>query len=98
MNIRTIARALALAAFAAPFAAAAQQNCGPTDQVAEFLATQHGESVVGAGIADDNMSLVMTWANPESGSWTITVTVPSGATCLVASGTDWEIRAPEPNL
>ena len=29
------------------------------------------------------------WASDSTGTWTITVTTPEGATCLVASGQDY---------
>ena len=35
-------------------------------------------------------ALVETWANLDTGSWTITVTQPGGPTCLVASGQAFE--------
>jgi hypothetical protein len=32
------------------------------------------------------------FASEASGTWTITVTLPDGRTCLIASGRDWEDR------
>ena len=34
--------------------------------------------------------LVETFASAETGTWTITVTMPTGVTCLVASGQAFE--------
>jgi hypothetical protein len=35
------------------------------------------------------------FANAESGTWTITVSLPDGATCLVASGSNFETLSEE---
>lgn len=67
-------------------AASAQQNCAPRDQVAERLNDRYGEAVQSRGLAADGQAIVETWANTESGSWTVTVTNTQGVTCLVASG------------
>lgn len=88
---------LALLAMLSP--AYAQQQCGPTDRVAELLGGAHGEAVIGRGLVADQF-IAMTWANPETGSWTITVTDPRGITCIVIHGTDWDAVEPvrAPNL
>jgi hypothetical protein len=40
--------------------------------------------------ADNLPRQIETFANLDSGTWTITVTAPSGVTCLVASGQGFE--------
>ena len=67
-------------------------NCAERDAVIERLASKYGESRQSAGLAA-NQSLVEVYANPESGSWSITVTLPGGQTCLVASGMSFEALA-----
>jgi hypothetical protein len=76
-------------AISATTAAAQNQNCAPHEMVVERLAEKYGEVLHSIGIGANN-SVVSTWANPESGSWTITVTMPNGMACLVASGQSFE--------
>lgn len=80
-----------LAAIAAliPISAMAQQNCAPRDVVVERLNERYSETRQSIGLSANN-SVVETWASLESGSWTITVTMPNGLTCLVASGQAFE--------
>lgn len=75
---------------AAPqFAAAQGQNCGNRDMVVERLATKYGESRQSIGMAPAGR-VVEVYASDETGTWTITVTMPNGITCLVASGQSFE--------
>lgn len=71
--------------------AQAQQSrpCGARDRVLERLAEGYGESRQAVGLGANN-SVVETFANTETGTWTITVTMPTGMTCLVASGQSYE--------
>ena len=76
--------------FAAP--ATAQQvrnNCAPRDVVVTRLAEKYGESRQSIGLGT-NLSVVEVFASVETGTWTITVTTPSGMSCLVASGEAYE--------
>ena len=73
-----------------PLAAAAQgQNCGNRDLVVERLTTKYGESRQSIGMAPKGR-VVEVFASHETGTWTITVTMPNGITCLVASGQAFE--------
>lgn len=69
----------------------AQQNnnCAARERVVERLASTYGESRQSIGLAPNN-SVVEVFASLETGTWTITVTNPSGLTCLVASGQAFE--------
>lgn len=67
-------------------------NCAARDRVVERLASRYGESRQALGMAA-NQSLVEVYANEGTGSWTITVTLPNGTTCLVASGMSFEALA-----
>lgn len=81
----TILLALGLAS-----AAAAQgQNCGTRNAVIERLADRYGESRQSIGMAPQGR-VVEVFASLETGTWTITVTMPNGMTCLVASGQSYE--------
>ena len=66
-----------------------QRNCAPRDTVVERLAQGYGETRQSVGLGRDN-SMVEVFASLQSGSWTITVTTPTGLTCLIASGQSFE--------
>lgn len=86
---------LALAAQQANAQNAAQnaaRNCGPRDVVVSRLADGFGETRQSIGVAANN-SVMEVFASDDSGSWTITVTLPNGLTCLVASGQAFETLA-----
>jgi hypothetical protein len=65
------------------------QQCGPRDAVVERLATGYGENRRSLGLAANN-AVIEVFASAETGSWTITVTLPNGLMCLLASGQDFE--------
>ena len=48
------------------------------------------KTVLGLSVLGFTASLI---ASAESGSWTITVTMPTGMTCLMASGQSFEALA-----
>ena len=74
----------------APLSAHAQgQNCGNRELVVERLETQYGESRQSIGMAAKGR-VVEVFASHETGTWTITVTLPNGMTCLIASGNTYE--------
>lgn len=65
------------------------RNCAPRQIVLERLTSQYGETRQSIGIGANN-SVIEVFASGESGSWTITVTLPNGMTCLAASGQSFE--------
>ena len=65
------------------------QNCAPRPSVVERLAEKYGETRQSIGLGAQG-TVVEVFASEETGSWTITVTMPSGFTCLVASGQSFE--------
>jgi hypothetical protein len=82
--------AILAAALLSPLAAAAQgQNCGQRDSVIERLVSKYGESRQSIGVAPQGR-VVEVFASLETGTWTITVTMPNGMMCLVASGQSYE--------
>jgi hypothetical protein len=60
-------------------------NCAPHEVVADRLASKYGEAVQSIGI-NDRGQLVETFANIETGSWTVVQTSPGGPACVVAAG------------
>ncbi|MEM6888661.1 MAG: hypothetical protein AAF636_11035 [Pseudomonadota bacterium] len=69
--------------------AQANRNCGPRAAVVDRLAEGYGESRKSMGLGANN-AVVEVFASDETGTWTITVTMPNGMTCLVASGQSFE--------
>ncbi|TMM51599.1 hypothetical protein [Sulfitobacter sabulilitoris] len=65
------------------------RNCGPREVVVTRLAEGYGETRQAIGLAA-NAALMEIFASTETGSWTITVTLPGGLTCLMASGQSYE--------
>ena len=63
--------------------------CAPREAVVERLASDYGEARQSIGLGNNN-SVIEVFASTETGSWTITVTLPSGMTCLMASGQAFE--------
>lgn len=83
---------LATTLAAVPALAQPAQNCAPRDVVVDRLAERYGETRQSIGLGANN-AVVEVFASHESGSWTITVTMPNGLTCLVASGQAYETLA-----
>ncbi len=81
------AAACVAALLASSLAAAAQQGafCGPRERIVAQLADKHGETRRAVGL-QQNMQVMETYANSETGSWTIIVAMPTGVACLVAAG------------
>ncbi|MEE9387283.1 MAG: hypothetical protein V3U96_01630 [Paracoccaceae bacterium] len=76
----------------------AQSNrCASRDIVVTRLAEKYGESRQSMGLGANN-SVVEIYASIQTGSWTITVTMPSGQTCIVAAGQSFETLAEAPTV
>lgn len=85
-----LAALMTAAALLLPSPALAQgAQCGERAKVATHLAEKFGETRHGMGIAANN-TVMEVWASDATGTWTITVTMPDGMTCLVASGEGFE--------
>ncbi|MGO4852576.1 hypothetical protein [Phaeovulum sp. W22_SRMD_FR3] len=66
--------------------------CGAHSAIVTQLASKYGETRRGLGIANNN-SVMEVFASEATGSWTITVTMASGQTCMLASGQSFEALA-----
>jgi hypothetical protein len=73
----------------ATHSAQAQSQCGPRAGVVAQLADQFGETRRSMGLAA-NTTVMEVYANDETGTWTIALTMPDGVTCLVAAGQSFE--------
>lgn len=67
-------------------------NCAPRPEVLRRLAETYGETRRGIGMAQQG-AVMEVFASDDTGSWTITVTLPNGLTCLVAAGEAYEVLA-----
>ena len=74
--------------------ALAAPQCALRPQVLETLAQKYGETRRSMGIAADQTVMEL-FASAETGSWTLTVTLPTGMTCLMAAGQNFESLAEE---
>lgn len=95
MKRHLIAAALSLSSLPAGADAQNAANCAPRDVVVERLASRFGETRQSLGLGSNN-AVVEVFASEQTGTWTITVTMPSGVTCLVASGNAFEALAESP--
>lgn len=69
-------------AFAAP-------QCGPREAVTALLADRYGETRRALGLAGESAVMEL-YAADATGTWTITLTLPDGQMCLMASGAGYE--------
>ena len=86
---KALVAGLGLIVVTTSFAAAQNRNCAPRDAVLGRLADGYGETRQSMGLGANNQ-VVEVFASDDTGTWTITVTMPNGLTCLVASGQAFE--------
>ncbi|WP_238364087.1 hypothetical protein [Mesobacterium pallidum] len=91
-TVLKVAYGMSLAILLAGAATAQGRACGPRDAVVERLASKYGESRQSMGLGANN-AVMEVFASSETGTWTITVTMPDGMMCLVASGQAYEALA-----
>ncbi|GAA6182452.1 MULTISPECIES: hypothetical protein [unclassified Shimia] len=92
-SLLTLTTGLTFLAFGATLAEAQNfRNCAARDLVIERLADKYGESRQALGLGTQG-AVVEIFASEDSGSWTITVTMPNGSTCLMATGQAFETLA-----
>jgi len=70
----------------------AATQCGPYGFVSKNLINKFGESPRASGTTigrDATLRIMQAWVSKD-GSWTILVTGPTGTSCIVIVGQDWE--------
>jgi len=75
-------------------AAAGSAICKERGEIIKILGRKFGETQQSYGLQSDRRVLEL-YASP-SGSWTAILTLPSGKSCVVASGEAWTVLPPEP--
>lgn len=87
------AAAIAAALVLAPVTAAAQGvTCGSHDAIVDYLKKNYSESRQALGLTMDG-ALIELYVS-AGGTWSVLLTVPHGASCLIAAGTDWQTIPP----
>ena len=84
---------IALSALTLTSAAAQAINpyCGDHTEIISHLDSLYAEARAGFGLLDDGRMVEI--FTSKRGTWTLLVTVPGGATCLVATGEAWQSPA-----
>ncbi|KAF0116258.1 MAG: hypothetical protein FD150_428 [Rhodobacteraceae bacterium] len=95
MTQQMLALSLGLAGMiaAADLAHGAPQ-CDSRDAVTALLADRYGETRRAVGIAGQD-AVMEVFAADATGTWSITMTLPDGMMCLMASGSGYEALAEE---
>ena len=95
MSYHSVTAALVISALTATVASAqSARNCGERTKIVERLQSHYGEARTGAGLTPNN-GMMEIFASDEKGTWTILITMPSGMSCLLAAGQDWQGGPPE---
>lgn len=84
--------ALVVLAVAAPVFAQTLRHCAPRDEVLHRLMSKYDETRQALGLAA-NGALLEVFAAADGGTWTVTMTMTNGVTCLLSSGQDYEALA-----
>ncbi len=93
-RIATLLGAAVVAFNAAP--AAAQEVCGERGKFMAHLGSNYQEQPIAMGLS--SAGTVVEVLSSASGSWTLLVTYPTGRSCMVATGQNWEALALTPML
>ncbi len=70
-----------------------QTNCTDRSSAIKHLSKNYQEQPVAMGLASSG-GVIEVLTNDKGSSWSIIVTLPTGVTCLVASGAGWEALQP----
>lgn len=90
--IKSIATAAALGLATFQPAMAQAPICGPTLEMWEGLG-EYGETRQSIAIHSEGEAAVETWANVDTGSWTVILTSPTGVSCIALHGQGWASTA-----
>jgi hypothetical protein len=81
------AAALVVATFALTPPATAG-HCGRHEEPTRYLAENYFERRQGAGLTRDGTLFEIFIS--EKGTWTVLISLPTGVSCMVLDGTDWQ--------
>ena len=91
---RSMALGLAVAA-GAPGMAVAEPICVERERLVEYLAREFGEVLSVRGERSRGGMLEL-FVREDGASWTLAITMPDGAACVVDAGHDWQGAARRP--
>lgn len=63
--------------------------CASRADIVKYLKEKHGETSIGMGLRVPS-GITELWVNEKTETWSITVTYPSGQTCIVGLGNHWQ--------
>jgi len=92
---KTLSHAAALAGFAGGFllaastTASAQSACLPHNKLVDLLDGRYSEQRVAVGL-ENNGRLFEVFTSTDGATWTMVITTPDGASCVVAAGLEWQ--------
>jgi len=92
MMVAGVAGAMLSGSALAQQSAPREAPCAIHNHVAGQLREIFGERAMGSGLTESGV-LFELYVSP-SGSWTLLATTPTGVSCLVGAGDDWEPRPP----
>jgi len=72
-----------------PASAQSPQSCAKRADIIKHLSGQFHEAPVAIGLSD-NGSLLEILATTDGKTWTLLFSLPTGVSCLVATGQDWQ--------
>ena len=84
-----VAFLLSLLALPPSLPAQAQHLCTNRSEVLGHLANKYSEAPVALGLAS-NGGVIEVLTSNSGNTWTIIITMPSGISCMLAAGKNWE--------
>jgi hypothetical protein len=85
----TLAGLVAGLLMAATATASTQSACLPHGKLVDLLDGRYSEQRVAVGL-ESNGRLFEIFAADDGSTWTMVVTTPNGASCVVAAGLEWQ--------
>lgn len=82
--------AVLVGSFVSPTSAQNQMACEMRAKITKTLKKEYAELPISAGL--DNAGRMIEVFASKNGSWTILLTMPTGVSCLMATGENWMRR------
>ncbi|MES0339841.1 MAG: hypothetical protein ABUK15_07280 [Anaerolineales bacterium] len=73
---------------ALPSTAIAASACLPHDKMLDLLASRYNEYPSSVGL-EHGGRLIEVFTAEDGSTWTLAMTTPDGATCVIAAGVEW---------
>ena len=93
MKFQAAALVGAVLLFGCAAPASGQTVCGDRAEIVAKLESRYQEFATAVGISENNIVELFL---SESGSWTILLSFPTGTTCLIAAGEEWQAVPEKP--